>query len=313
MDTLVAAVVAIAVLSGCDANAPTYVPSMDGSSGDGGPGNGISSDARPVQGVDSGQPHADVTAHETSQVDAAPDAAADVTGDAVLPDLSGSEAASPEVQCQATRDGLLAWWEMEDNAMDSVGGNHGTAGNGIFVTGRAGRGFDTRGSGSIELSPIGALNTGTGDFTVSMWLWFRVVDNLGGHALYNRGGGMYPDDHSMSMEVFPNSWRFMIRATTRNENDLYVYRAPATSLWTHLAAVRRGDTLSIYIDGELAGTQTTGTGIDTGEAAIARMGRLASDGPANWQRHVNAILDEVRVYSRALTEPEIGSLTRCFQ
>lgn len=78
--------------------------------------------------------------------------------------------------------------------------------------------------------------------------------------------------------------------------------------WRHLAAVRNGATLSIYINGILNATGTVGTQTPTYNFP-GRFGTMFYDGIAPPQYNgLHGKLDEVLIYNRALTNNEILAL-----
>jgi hypothetical protein len=69
--------------------------------------------------------------------------------------------------------------------------------------------------------------------------------------------------------------------------------------WSHLAATYDGATLKLYINGALAGTKNVTGSITTTNGAF-RIG-----GNSIWGEWFNGIIDEVRIYNRALSVSEI--------
>jgi hypothetical protein len=69
--------------------------------------------------------------------------------------------------------------------------------------------------------------------------------------------------------------------------------------WTHLASTYDGANLRVYVNGVLAGT-TAVTGAIGGTANPLRIG-----GNLPWGEYFNGLIDEVRVYNRALAASEI--------
>jgi hypothetical protein len=75
----------------------------------------------------------------------------------------------------------------------------------------------------------------------------------------------------------------------------------AVGTWYHVAAVVRGDDVSLFINGKLDAS---------GKRSSAR---LTSTDPltfgfAGWNDHYPGVLDDVRIYNRALTVSEIAEL-----
>src|SRR4029079_13956267 len=148
-----------------------------------------------------------------------------------------------------------------------------------------------------------AIDFGSGDFTIAVWARFAtMVDEV---TIFQKSIGIYPDDRTYALEAFPDSYRIVIRQPTGNENDLYGTIAPAVGVFEHVAAVRSGDTLRLYRNGGQIGRQSHGSAIDSGSGAFARIGSLAAEAPAVWQRYVNGNLDELSLFNRALTPVEI--------
>ena len=84
------------------------------------------------------------------------------------------------------------------------------------------------------------------------------------------------------------------------------------SLWRHVVGQKAGDTLELYVDGELAGT-TPAKGADAGEAAVTTacrllVGRLKQYSLPPDEPEIRAFegrLDELAVYDRPLSPDEI--------
>jgi MSHA biogenesis protein MshQ len=81
--------------------------------------------------------------------------------------------------------------------------------------------------------------------------------------------------------------------------------APIQGQWQHVAGVYNGSTLSIYVNGQLAGSITkTGNIVARTNAMRLNVGRWAFSG--NNFRAFNGSIDEVRIYNAALTPAEIA-------
>jgi hypothetical protein len=75
--------------------------------------------------------------------------------------------------------------------------------------------------------------------------------------------------------------------------------------WTHLATTYNGSTLTLFVNGVSVATQAA-----TGSIA-SNTGPLRIGGNAIWGEYFNGLIDEVRVYSRALSASEIqGDMDR---
>jgi hypothetical protein len=86
---------------------------------------------------------------------------------------------------------------------------------------------------------------------------------------------------------------------TSVENTAAGTAALPLSAWSHLAATYDGTNLRFYVNGALITTKAT-TGAMPNTANPLRIG-----GNAVWGEYFSGLIDEVRVYNRALTEAEL--------
>jgi Concanavalin A-like lectin/glucanases superfamily len=98
-------------------------------------------------------------------------------------------------------------------------------------------------------------------------------------------------------------------STTRPDAGVYVgdereVRGTAAlplNTWTHLAATYTGATLTLYVNGIQAASLAVGGSIATSTGAL-RIG-----GNNVWPEWFSGVIDEVRIYNRALSQAEIQS------
>ncbi|MFB9421176.1 LamG domain-containing protein, partial [Nonomuraea rubra] len=69
--------------------------------------------------------------------------------------------------------------------------------------------------------------------------------------------------------------------------------------WSHLAATYDGTTLRLYVNGVLTSERTAGGPIRT-DNGVLRIG-----GNSLWGEYFNGLIDEVRIYNRALNAVQI--------
>jgi len=242
-------------------------------------------------------------------LDASADVARDSSDTAAQDALPDSQYAAPDVgsPCVPKPPSLVAWWRAEGDARDSVGANHGTVqGQVTFETGEVGQAFRFDGASFINIQETPALDFGPGDFTLVVWARFASLSDE--VTIFQKSIGAYPDDRTYALEAFPDSYRFVIRQGTGNENDLYASVSPVVGAFEHVAAVRSGDTLRLYRNGVQISEQTNGSAIDSGSGGVTHIGSLAAEAPAVWQRYVDGDLDEISLFSRALAPAEIEAI-----
>ncbi len=206
--------------------------------------------------------------------------------------------------------GIVAWWPADEDATDIIGTNKGYLQNGGTIgAGEVSQAFQLDGVNDfLTFNTTPNLDFGTGNFTIELWVKFNTFDH--DQVLLNRVGGFGVDAFLLEYDFtppVPNSLRFRI-SNTGNANDMFVAVSLVTGHWYHIAAVRQGNTSSIYLDGALIGSQTAGNNIDTSSGTTlsgsATMGALA----AGNGRFLNGSLDEPTIYNRALSTTEIQSI-----
>ena len=74
--------------------------------------------------------------------------------------------------------------------------------------------------------------------------------------------------------------------------------------WTHVAATRNGNTITLYQDGAKRGTGTAATGFVMGNSTLNFFGKSSNDAKAGF----NGSIDEILISCRAYTDDEIKQL-----
>jgi sulfatase modifying factor 1 len=196
-------------------------------------------------------------------------------------------------------DGLQAYWNAENGAVDVTGNGHdGTfQGNATTVaSGPFGNAFNFDGSG--DYINIGdELDMGTADFTLSAWVngdptmnqWGRVFDKgyASAYSLHRRGS-----DNHIGFEML-NSGNFFGTDTPLIDNT-----------WHHVALVKSGTTVTVYADGDAESSNTV-SGASQNNALPLLIGYNPGEGT---QGYWKGLLDELRIYDRALSPSEIALL-----
>lgn len=209
--------------------------------------------------------------------------------------------------------GRVAWWPMEGNAKDIVGGSDGTLRRGVSaVPAMVGVGlqFDGNGSG-IQVPDTPALQF-TGSFTLSLWVRVEAFPPAGrAGQLFFRGdrrAGMDP----YNLCVVPDG---MLAFQVDSGNGATLLRVPIPpKVPVHVSAMLDADAgkMRVYLDGKLAGeTKTTyrpfrellaseHAGIGIGNTQYAGEHEQAFYGT----------LDDLQVHNRALSPEEVTALAR---
>ena len=200
--------------------------------------------------------------------------------------------------------GLVAAYGFEEpsgtTAIDtSPSGNTGTLSSGVSrsTAGRFGRALSFGAAGQrVNVADSNSLDLSTG-MTLEAWVnpsaasseWRTVVIKEQpaalAYALYSDEGGARPSVHAFTSQEF----------------DVRGPAALPLNTWSHLSSTYDGATLRLYVNGtQVASRALTG-------ALTTSTGALRIGGNAVWGEHFSGLIDEVRVYNRALTAAEIGT------
>jgi hypothetical protein len=208
-----------------------------------------------------------------------------------------------------TRDkGLVGFWRFEEGtgttANDSSGNqNTGTLSGVGWTTGKVGTAANFSSDTSnmtVAITPI--LNTDT--HTISFWM--RPIAQGGGHTqvLAYRPPGT---ERSPGIWICPSSqplgfhWKYDPGNTgtgcagPSGENTSF-----STSTWYHIAGVKSGSSLIIYVNGVVSVSKTVANPKVAGNASLVI-------GQTSFNSALLAI-DEVRIYNRALSADEISAI-----
>lgn len=209
--------------------------------------------------------------------------------------------------------GRVAWWPMEGNAKDIVGGNDGAFRRGVSaVPGMVGVGlqFDGNGSG-IVVRDAPALQF-TDSFSISMWVMVQAFPGPGGQSqIFFRGdgrGGLDP----YSLYLSPGG---KIGVTADSGTETLRMETPLPERTPiHVSAVldARQQVARIYLNGKVAAEAKTRVRPfrDLVASAHAGIGIGNTQYPGEYEQAFHGILDDLQVHNRTLTPDEVATLAR---
>lgn len=123
--------------------------------------------------------------------------------------------------------------------------------------------FELDGTGDYISAPASEYANyinGSGDFTIEWWVNYDALPSDGGWYAQDSGSAVVSPFNLFQQT---NSWR--LYATTANgawnvfSNTLLATTSLTTNRWYHIACVRNGSTLTLYVDGVSQGTASIGT------------------------------------------------------
>ena len=215
---------------------------------------------------------------------------------------------------------LVQYTRFEGNSTATVGGNgsdtgitYGTAygkfGQGASLTNDA---TTSAASSCISLANSASLSPGTGNFSIS--LWYKTSDTrTGAHYFLTKYNSSATNNVYFLLEAETTKY---IQAFFRDgEGDgvaMNSTKAYNDGNWHHIVSVRNGTTGYLYIDGILITSTTNASmsNINTDSAGSYLWLGTYSTGTSPGQRaqSFTGNIDDVSIFSRALTSDEIYSL-----
>ena len=185
---------------------------------------------------------------------------------------------------------------LSDGRMKDLSGHvhHGTITGTTDVAGKVGRARHFDGSGDRITAP--AISVPATDFTVAAW--FRWTTNPSPYYSGIHGGGTSWELRVMAdgrfgatfyQSIGPDVFTEIVSPLAYNDGD-----------WHHAAAVLRNGLIELYVDGAVVAQDTTNPITSVRASTQTIIGQVASDFAGD--------IDEVFVFSRALTDAEIATL-----
>jgi hypothetical protein len=198
--------------------------------------------------------------------------------------------------------GLVGWWTLDGNGTDQSGqgNNAAAAGSVSYTTGRISSAALLASGGRLVVGDSSSL-----DITqaITMAAWIRPSKTATQYVIGKKEYGNV-DGYELSLS---SDGRVFVRFNQDSNGD--TYRVNSTSkyptngqTWMHVAATYDGATIRLYINGQLQASKNAAFQIATNDVDLG-LG-AEHDG----YRGMSGALDDVRVYSRALSAQEISAL-----
>lgn len=212
-------------------------------------------------------------------------------------------------QCFMPPAGMVAWYPGDGTTNDIQGGNNPSATNAVsFVPGIVGQGFDFGPGGFIDIPNSAALNNQ--QFTVDAW---ARPDGPGPN---NDGAGsVILQKNINTLTGIQTSLQLVWRGTDNRFlfNAYNVQVATASTFQTgqfyHVAGTYDGTRARIYVNGVLQGQVIQATTIVYDNSVPYTIGsNFSGFRNLGFSRTWDGVIDEVEIFNRALTQPEINGI-----
>ena len=213
--------------------------------------------------------------------------------------------------------GLVGYYQLGSAAKVSDTSGHFNNGRAVNTTWAGDRLGNTNAAASlpgaagdylrIDNSPD--FNFGTGDFSFSIWLKFPVQNQVPADpysaVLIRSGNANSPWEGPSVYADWPTPGHVTFRVSSAHELGSAAGNLN-NNTWRHYAFVRESNVLKIYIDGTLDASQAVPPQ-DVSSTAHLYLGANHVD---QTKQNYVGLMDELRIYNRALSGPEVSTLAR---
>jgi hypothetical protein len=198
---------------------------------------------------------------------------------------------------------LVGYWKLDETsgttAQDATGnGNDGTLnGDPQWVAGRLGGALEFDGVGDyVDIGNDPIFNI-TGQITVACWIKVSQF-TIGWQAIFTMGD----DSWRLQRQTTTNTLCWACTGVTGTPGDWWLYGDVNINdgEWHHAAGVYDGSEYYLYVDGDLDASKDT-----SGTMSISSYPVLIGANAQQSGREFEGLIDDVRVYKRALMDTEI--------
>src|SRR3989338_6275013 len=210
----------------------------------------------------------------------------------------------PGIQVSDLQKGLVGQWKFDGNAKDSTPyANNGTVTGATLTTDRKGtanKAYSFNGTTDYVDAGSGASLNITTAITLEAWVKPSAFgadprDIISKHGADEAYILRYLDATHWSFQLYDSSWK----SVSSDANTI-------TDTWVHLVGTwESGGSMKIYVNGVKQASETAFTGPIRISAVTVAIGRMSGAGGAEY---FGGLIDDVRVYNRALSATEITAL-----
>jgi hypothetical protein len=217
---------------------------------------------------------------------------------------------APRGHAQDLENGLVARYALDgDLTDDGPNGYNGRAvGAPVYTRGLLGQALRFDGTDDIAQFTGIPSTVFNGTFSAS---WFMQVDELQQYSLMSKRDACTVGNH-FDVQLGDGS-REEIGFNLSRTGQIGTTTARATAEegpWIHVAIVRDATSARVYVDGRAGPSVNVGTLNFSAVTSALAFGGSPCVGTIGGPRRYRGLLDELRVYERALSAAEVGSLSR---
>ncbi|MEJ7590080.1 MAG: LamG domain-containing protein [Planctomycetaceae bacterium] len=231
--------------------------------------------------------------------------------------ISGNAGNGIDISSNNILSGTVNYWKADGITNDVVGGNTGTLQNGAtYATGISGQAFSLDGVNDyVQFNRPAAVQ----DFTLDSWVYIDPLTNVGERVVVGWDDYQYVSSGPRQAIVLKSSSPSYGGANAADGRPAFGIlngatfdriSAPSalTAGWHHLAGVRSGNSLRLYVDGvQVASTTSTILNALQPNDSLVIGRSNTHPGLAN-PAHFSGRVDETALYNRALSLTEIRNI-----
>ena len=221
-------------------------------------------------------------------------------------------------QTVAIEDGLIGYWSFDKdtvkgNTVKDIWGNQDAEmiGKLQIVEGQFGEAVRLEGGAGARVQitdDIKKAELPTEGMTVELWVWDEQFIEWGGYMVAVQDNGGFEKGWLIGTRFA--AFSFALSSDGADDGDgLLTYLNSAntydTNKWYHVVGTYDGKEMKIYVNGKLEGTSSVQSGvINYPDRIFFSMGAYKDD---NEDFVHNGMIDEVRLYDRALSQKEVSN------
>ncbi len=206
--------------------------------------------------------------------------------------------------------GLVAYYPLDSIYRDATGNtaNTGTpAGNPYFSCGAFGNALRMNGQSDEVVILGGPVNDEFDDEDITISLYIKPTGGDGTQYVLSKRSPSCFGGNEFYIRYVPGSRTVnVVFLETLDKSVGLAYTLNNTACWQHIAVVREGGRVRLFINGELVQVRSTANRLDVFNDGDLTIGNSRCKGPA--ERGFNGLIDDLRIYNRALSEKDVREL-----
>src|SRR5579864_1791147 len=223
------------------------------------------------------------------------------------------------VACSPVPSGLVSWWPGDGKPIDIQGSNNGTLqGGATFILGRVGQAFSFDGLDDyVEVPHSDSLNLTSG-LTLETWFELRSAGFASLFSKSDANGSQSVTSYGLQIEP-DGSINVSLYGTYPADNWVTSGGLVTPGQWYHIALTWDGtygpsDNVKLYLNGVLVQLWTKSFAPLNVTTQTLTLGSMK---PPTYYGHMDGLIDEARIFNRALSVEEIqasynvGSAGQC--